>query len=68
MTLGLLEAVVKRKETFRPLFCSPQQPLTADTLEDLFNIRYSVAGSNRRAEENTAVAFWRDYLLDAEGK
>ncbi|CAM4572632.1 unnamed protein product [Leuciscus chuanchicus] len=67
-TLGLLEAVVKRKEAFRPLFCSPQQPLTADTLEDLFNIRYSDAGSNRRAEENTAVAFWRDYLLDAEGK
>ncbi|XDV19497.1 hypothetical protein PO909_024962 [Leuciscus waleckii] len=65
-TLGLLEAVVKRKEAFRPLFCSPQQPLTADTLEDLFNIRYSDAGSNRRAEENTAVAFWRDYLLDAE--
>ncbi|XP_051983769.1 G2/M phase-specific E3 ubiquitin-protein ligase-like [Xyrauchen texanus] len=46
MTLGLLDAVVKHKEAFRPLFCSPQQPLTADTLEDLFNIRYSVAGSN----------------------
>ncbi|XP_073672791.1 uncharacterized protein [Garra rufa] len=65
-TLGLLEAVVKHKDAFRPLFCSPPQPLTADALDHLFDIRYSTAGSNKRAEENTIVAFWRDYLLDAE--
>ncbi|KAL0199443.1 hypothetical protein M9458_007983, partial [Cirrhinus mrigala] len=64
----LLEAVVKHKEAFRPLFCSPHQPLTADALDQLFDIRYSIVGSNKRAEENTTVAFWRDYLLDAEGK
>ncbi|XP_050961083.1 uncharacterized protein LOC127162333, partial [Labeo rohita] len=65
-TLGLLEAVVQHKDAFRPLFCSPPQPLTADALDQLFDIRYSTAGSNKRAEENTIVAFWRDYLLDAE--
>nr|XP_055051747.1 uncharacterized protein LOC129437569 isoform X2 [Misgurnus anguillicaudatus] len=65
-TLGLLDAVVKHKEAFRPLFCSPQKALTADSLDDLFEIHYSIAGSNRRAQENATVAFWRDYLLDAE--
>lgn len=65
-TLELLEAVVKHKEAFRPLFCSPPQPLTADALDQLFDIRYSTVGSNKRAEENTTVAFWRDYLLDVE--
>ncbi|RXN35055.1 G2 M phase-specific E3 ubiquitin- ligase-like protein [Labeo rohita] len=67
-TLGLLEAVVQHKDAFRPLFCSPPQPLTADALDQLFDIRYSTAGSNKRAEENTIVAFWRDYLLDAEAE
>uniref|UniRef100_A0A673K8Y0 HECT domain-containing protein n=1 Tax=Sinocyclocheilus rhinocerous TaxID=307959 RepID=A0A673K8Y0_9TELE len=44
-TLGLLTAVVKHKEAFRPLFCSPHQPLTADALDRLFDIRYSIAGT-----------------------
>ncbi|KAI7800578.1 putative G2/M phase-specific E3 ubiquitin-protein ligase-like [Triplophysa rosa] len=65
-TLGLLDVVVEHKDAFRPLFCSPQKPLTADSLDDLFEIRYSIAGSNRWAQENITVAFWRDYLLDAE--
>ncbi|KAA0724042.1 G2/M phase-specific E3 ubiquitin-protein ligase [Triplophysa tibetana] len=67
-TLGLLDVVVKHKDAFRSLFCSPQKPFTSDSLDELFEIRYSIAGSNRRAQENLTVAFWRDYLLDAEGK
>ncbi|KAL0965892.1 hypothetical protein UPYG_G00287310 [Umbra pygmaea] len=64
-TLGLLEEVLKHPEAFRPLFCSPPQ-LSADRLDQLFDICFSSAGSNRRVQENIAVAFWRDYLLDAE--
>ncbi|XP_067088310.1 G2/M phase-specific E3 ubiquitin-protein ligase-like [Osmerus mordax] len=65
-TLGLLEEVVKQPEAFRPLFCSPPQTLNADGLDHLFVICFSSAGSNRRVQENIAVGFWRDYLLDAE--
>lgn len=41
--------------------------LTADQVDDLFNIHLSPEGSNRRAAEETVVTFWRDYLQDAEG-
>ncbi|XP_023805819.1 G2/M phase-specific E3 ubiquitin-protein ligase-like [Oryzias latipes] len=40
--------------------------MTADQMENLFSIRLSPEGSNKRAAEETVVTFWRDYLLDAE--
>ncbi|KAJ7998187.1 hypothetical protein DPEC_G00219990 [Dallia pectoralis] len=46
----------------------PPQTLTADSLDELFVICFSTAGSNKRVQENIAVAFWRDYLQDAEGE
>lgn len=67
-TLGVLDAIRLHPDTFRPLFCHEPPPLTADILEQLFEIRLSAVGSNKRQAEECVVAFWRDYLLDVEGK
>ncbi|KAJ7991034.1 hypothetical protein DPEC_G00293050 [Dallia pectoralis] len=65
-TLGVLDAIRMQPDAFRPLFCHEPTPLTADILEQLFEIRLSAVGSNKRRAEECVVAFWRDYLLDVE--
>lgn len=67
-TLGVLEQIQKRPDAFRPLLCHKTTTLTADILDHLFQIHFSESGSNRRMSENRVIAFWRDYLQDAEGK
>ncbi|XP_059209526.1 G2/M phase-specific E3 ubiquitin-protein ligase-like [Centropristis striata] len=53
-------------ESFRPLLCHQPPPLIANSMDQLFEIRLSVAGSNKRMAEERVVPFWRDYLLDIE--
>ncbi|XP_076738804.1 G2/M phase-specific E3 ubiquitin-protein ligase-like [Maylandia zebra] len=65
-TLGVLEKMRRHPDSFRPLFCYEPHMLTADQVDDLFNIHLSPEGSNRRAAEEMVVTFWRDYLQDAE--
>ncbi|TDH05067.1 hypothetical protein EPR50_G00139810 [Perca flavescens] len=65
-TLGVLDAIRMHPDAFRPLFCHEPSPLTADVLEQLFEIRLSAVGRNKRRAEECVVAFWRDYLLDVE--
>ncbi|KAJ8015789.1 hypothetical protein DPEC_G00029790 [Dallia pectoralis] len=65
-TLGVLDAIRMHPDAFRPLFCHEPTPRTADILEQLFEIRLSEVGSNKRRAEECVVAFWRDYLLDVE--
>ncbi|XP_028428802.1 G2/M phase-specific E3 ubiquitin-protein ligase-like [Perca flavescens] len=65
-TLGVLDAIRMHPDAFRPLFCHKPSPLTADVLEQLFEIRLSAVGRNQRRAEECVVAFWRDYLLDVE--
>lgn len=67
-TLGVLDAIRMYPDSFRPLMCHEPSPLTADTMDHLFNIRLSAAGSNKRRAEECVVPFWRDYLQDVEGK
>ncbi|KAG7455575.1 G2 M phase-specific E3 ubiquitin-protein ligase-like [Solea senegalensis] len=54
----LLEKVKKGSST---------STLTADQVDDLFAIRLSPEGSNKRVAEEVVITFWRDYLQDAEG-
>ncbi|XP_065325824.1 G2/M phase-specific E3 ubiquitin-protein ligase-like [Pelmatolapia mariae] len=65
-TLGVLEKMRRHPDGFRPLFCYEPHMLTADQVDDLFNIHLSPEGSNRRAAEEMVVTFWRDHLQDAE--
>uniref|UniRef100_A0A3P9CY01 HECT domain-containing protein n=1 Tax=Maylandia zebra TaxID=106582 RepID=A0A3P9CY01_9CICH len=50
-TLGVLKKMRRHPDSFRPLFCYEPHMLTADQVDDLFNIHLSPEGSNRRAAE-----------------
>uniref|UniRef100_A0A8C9XP20 HECT domain-containing protein n=1 Tax=Sander lucioperca TaxID=283035 RepID=A0A8C9XP20_SANLU len=65
-TLGVLDQIRRHPDSFRPLFCYEPNTLTANQVDDLFSIRLSPEGSNKRAAEEMVVTFWRDYLQDAE--
>ena len=65
--LGVLEAL-KSSPGLRQMFSGgPPPALTAQSLKQLFKVKYSVAGSSRRLAEERAVAFFRDWLSDVEG-
>ncbi|XP_028259851.1 uncharacterized protein LOC114434702 [Parambassis ranga] len=65
-TLGVLDKIQKNPDSFRPLFCHEPSTLTADQVDDLFTIRLSPEGSNKRVAEEVVITFWRDYLQDTE--
>lgn len=65
-TLGILEKIKQYPDTFFPLLCHKPIKLTADILDGLFHITFSIDGSNRKFVESRVVAFWRDCLQDTE--
>ena len=65
----VLNAMICSPNSFKQLFCEPRKPLTAAQLtDDLFLPIFSESGSNRRMKENEVLAYWRDYVLDTEGR
>ncbi|KAI4810862.1 hypothetical protein KUCAC02_013790 [Chaenocephalus aceratus] len=65
-TLGVLDAVRKHPDSFKPLFCYEEHLLSADQMDNLFIIQLSPEGSNTRTAEERVETCWRDYLQDAE--
>ncbi|KAJ4937091.1 hypothetical protein JOQ06_001675 [Pogonophryne albipinna] len=65
-TLGVLDAVRKHPDSFKPLFCYEEHLLSADQMDNLFIIQLSPEGSNKRTAGERVVTYWRDYLQDAE--
>ncbi|KAL1246634.1 hypothetical protein QQF64_034451, partial [Cirrhinus molitorella] len=65
-TLGVLDAIQRHPTNFRPILCHEPAPLTADILDELFEIRLAQKGSNKRMQEEVVVPFWRDYIQDME--
>ncbi|KAF7645695.1 hypothetical protein LDENG_00199930, partial [Lucifuga dentata] len=53
-------------DSFRTLMCHELATFTADVMDELFHIRLSEVGSNKRMAEELVVPFWRDYLQDVE--
>lgn len=66
-TLGLLEELRKNPAVFYNMFVSEEVPLQAKDLCTLFDVDFSLQGSNRRDRENMTICFWRDWLIDIEG-
>lgn len=66
-TLGLLDELQKNSESFYSMFVSEERPLQAKDLCTLFEVDFSIQGSNRRIIENRIICFWRDWLIDVEG-
>ncbi|XP_055073116.2 uncharacterized protein [Misgurnus anguillicaudatus] len=65
-TLGLLEELRKNPVVFYNMFVSEEIPLQAKDLCTLFEVDFSVQGSNRRDRDNMTICFWRDWLIDIE--
>ncbi|KAA0722928.1 G2/M phase-specific E3 ubiquitin-protein ligase [Triplophysa tibetana] len=65
-TLGVLDAIQRHPASFLPILCHQPTPLSADIIEELFEVRLSQKGSNNRVQEEVVVPFWRDYLQDIE--
>ncbi|KAM9466270.1 G2/M phase-specific E3 ubiquitin-protein ligase-like [Clarias gariepinus] len=64
--LGVLDALQRYPLQMMCLFMKPEKALTAADLESLFQIIHSERGSNRFQQECHTLAFWQDYLQDAE--
>ena len=52
---------------FKPYFLHSSEVISADFIQDLFSVQYSLAGSNRRAIEEKLMINWISYLKDLEG-
>lgn len=60
----LLEAY---PEMFRPLFIHAPTKLTAQIVQDLYQVDFAEKGSNRRKKQEALMMNWITYLQDAEG-
>ena len=61
-SLGLLDAIKKHPNQFRPLFCDQPVKLTAEGMERLFKVKASPAGSSKAVTESLVLSRWSDYL------
>jgi len=68
MSLGVLDALHRYPLQMKCLFVKAEKSLTAADVENLFRIIHSERGSNAFQEECRTLAFWQDYLQDAECK
>lgn len=65
-SLGVLEAVKKYPNSFKPLFCDKPENLTADKIEKLFRVEMSPVGSSKALTESLVLSRWGDYLQEVE--
>lgn len=65
-TLGVLDQIVTHPLIFEPLFTHRAEKLTADKLNNLFEIVRSPPGGNKYQSEDLLLSFWNDLLLDIE--
>lgn len=65
-TLGVAEAIEKDPDVLKPLFVGGPKALEVQDLLDLFSPCFSPPGSNRRRQENQALMFWKDWLIEVD--
>ncbi|XP_043983724.1 G2/M phase-specific E3 ubiquitin-protein ligase-like [Gambusia affinis] len=65
-TLNVLDEIQKNPAVFHELFVCEEKPLLARDLYTLFQVCFSVQGSNKRRIENQTICYWRDWLVDIE--
>ena len=64
--LGLMDAVRKYPNEFKPLFCDKPEKLTAESLERLFTVQGSPVGSSKSITESLVLSRWSDFLQEIE--
>lgn len=67
-TLGVYDKIKENPQAFAKCLCRFDKPLTAATVDALFQIEYAAPRSNPYAAQQRAIVYWRDYLQDCEGK
>ncbi|KAG5280607.1 hypothetical protein AALO_G00062030 [Alosa alosa] len=67
-TLGLLEAMREHTDLFYNMFVENPSLLKAADLSTLFKIQYSPPGTWAGELETQNICYWRDLLIDIEGK
>ncbi|KAL7408084.1 hypothetical protein ABVT39_018006 [Epinephelus coioides] len=65
-TLGVADAIEKDPDVLKPLFVGGPKALEVQDLLDLFSPCFSPPGSNRRRQENQALMFWKDWLIEVD--
>ncbi|XP_015259137.1 PREDICTED: G2/M phase-specific E3 ubiquitin-protein ligase-like isoform X2 [Cyprinodon variegatus] len=65
-SLNVLDEIQKNPAVFHELFVCEEKPLLARDLYTLFQVCFSVQGSNKRRIENLTICYWRDWLVDIE--
>lgn len=64
--LGVLDAVRKYPNEFKPLFCYKPKKVTAESLERLFKVQGSPVGSSKALTESLVLSRWSDFLQEVE--
>uniref|UniRef100_A0A8C1E424 HECT domain-containing protein n=2 Tax=Cyprinus carpio TaxID=7962 RepID=A0A8C1E424_CYPCA len=67
-TLDFVNALEQHPSLFFPFMCYTETKLTADAVENIFQVQLSQPGSTNRLEEARVLSYWRDYLLYLEEK
>ncbi|KAI4891458.1 hypothetical protein NFI96_024367 [Prochilodus magdalenae] len=65
-TLNVGNALEQHPSLFRSVMCCTKTNLTADAVEDIFQVELSALGSTKRQDETRVLGYWRDYLLYVE--
>ncbi|XP_056152276.1 G2/M phase-specific E3 ubiquitin-protein ligase [Lampris incognitus] len=64
-TLGVFEQVQLFPAVFCKVFCGPAEPLTAQTISELFTVCFS-SQEDRRHREMSVITFWRHFLMECD--
>ena len=68
-TFGILALLRIHHEALKGVFMDTPEQLLASRLESTFMTSYlSEPGSNRRRKEARTLIYWRDWLIEVEGK
>jgi hypothetical protein len=68
-TFGIQALLRFHPEELKGVFMDTPEPLLASRLESTFSTSYlSEPGSNRRRKEARTLVYWRDWLIEVEGK
>lgn len=63
-------AIQSHPQVMLDVFVKPKEHLAvaASVIVDMYKVNWSPEGSTRKAQETKAVSYWRDFVLECEGK
>ena len=66
--LGVLSLLRDNPHILRQPFVAQLQCISADLLQELFEVQFSPQGANAREKEEQLVLYWINFLHEVEGK